>query len=122
MVLKGPDGDMNFQIIYRARPGTYYLRVRHPLASGTGQYVLTGSLAFIPYLTIRSTDSEQGETIVDLAFTSQAGESYRIKSSADLVNWDTVEEGIFAESATVERSYPFNTTASPRLFLRVEEE
>ncbi len=115
-------GDMNFQIIYRARPGTYYLRVRHPLASGTGQYVLTGSLAFIPYLTIRSTDSEQGETIVDLAFTSQAGESYRIKSSADLVNWDTVEEGIFAESATVERSYPFNTTASPRLFLRVEEE
>ena len=115
-------GDINFQIIYRARPGTYYLRVRHPLASGTGQYVLTGSLAFIPYLTIRSTDSEQGETIVDLAFTSQAGESYRIESSADLVNWDTVAEGLLAESTTVERSYPFNTTASPRLFLRVRQE
>nr|MCS5539942.1 hypothetical protein [Roseibacillus sp.] len=84
--------------------------------------VLTGSLAFIPYLTIRSTDSEQGETIVDLAFTSQKGEFYRIESSADLVNWDAVEEGLLAEGETVERSYPFNTTASPRLFLRVRQE
>ena len=115
-------GDINFQIIYRAGPGTYYLRVRHPLSSGTGQYVLTGSLSFIPYLTIRSTEGDQGETIVDLTFTSQPGESYRVESSVDLVKWNTVEESVVAENTTVERSYPFNTTASPRLFLRVRQE
>ena len=114
---------LNFRINYRVGAGTYYLRVSQALGSLPGQYTLTGSLTFIPRLWILSTQQSEAGTTVDLVFSTRPGQSYRLESSQDLVEWeDVLEEGILAEDTTVEGSYTFETSANPRLFLRVRQE
>ena len=113
---------LNFRITYRADPGTYFLRVRHPLNRGTGEYTLIGGLTFIPSLAIQSSDTTTEETTVNLIFTSIPGESYRVESSRDLREWQEVMGPIIAEGNTVEESLTFNNESTPKLFLRVRQE
>ena len=113
---------LNFRITYRADPGTYFLRVRHPLNRGTGEYTLLGGLTFIPSLAIQSSDTTTEETTVNLIFTSIPGESYRVESSRDLREWQEVMGPIIAEGNTIEESLTFNNESTPKLFLRVRQE
>ncbi|HBM78609.1 MAG TPA: hypothetical protein DD438_10895, partial [Verrucomicrobiales bacterium] len=113
---------LNFRITHRADPGTYYLRVRHPLNRGTGEYTLAGSITFIPSLAIQSSNATTEETTVNLIFTSIPGESYRVESSRDLREWQEVTGPIIAEGGTVEESLTFNNESTPKLFLRVRQE
>ena len=114
---------LNFRINYRVLPGTYHLRVSSGLINLTGQYTLTGSLTFIPRLRILSTRQSEAETTVSLIFSTMPGQSYRLERSRNLLDWeDVLEDPIVAETTTVEESYTFDTSANPRLFLRVRQE
>ena len=88
-----------------------------------GQYTLTGALTFIPNLWILSAEQSESETTVSLVFSSRPGQTYRLESSSDLLEWDDVlEEAILAESSTVEGSYTFDSSTNTKLFLRVRQE
>ena len=114
---------VNFRIAYRVSAGTYYLRVNQPFGNGTGEYTLTGSLTFIPSLSILSAERTGGETSVSLVFSTRPGQTYRLESSSDLLEWDDVlENPIVAEGTTVEGSYTFDSSTNAKLFLRVRQE
>ena len=114
---------LNFRITSRVSPGTYYLRVNQPFGNGTGEYTLTGSLTFIPSLSILSAERTGGETSVSLVFSTRPGQTYRLESSSDLLEWDDVlENPIVAEGTTVEGSYTFDSSTNAKLFLRVRQE
>ena len=114
---------LNFRITSRVSPGTYYLRVNQPFGNGTGEYTLTGSLTFIPSLSILSAERTGGETSVSLVFSTRPGQTYRLESSSDLLEWDDVlENPIVAEGTSVEGSYTFDSSTNEKLFLRVRQE
>ena len=114
---------LNFRITSRVSPGTYYLRVNQPFGNGTGEYTLTGSLTFIPSLSILSAERTGGETSVSLVFSTRPGQTYRLESSSDLLEWDDVlENPIVAEGTSVEGSYTFDSSTNAKLFLRVRQE